>query len=157
MAITIEVENLQRRIPINPRQIIKAVKRFLRHEGISRAKVSIVFVADPKIRSLNKKYLKHDHPTDVLSFDYGVSSPPAILFNRRAGPPSKNSEILGEIIISTDTVKRNAAFYRTREGYELMLYVLHGILHLLGFDDRSPSAKRKMRRKEGELLKFLRI
>jgi len=61
----------------------------------------------------------------------------------------------GEIIISTDTVRRNAAFYGTRDEYERMLYIIHGILHLLGFDDSSPAAAQKMRRKEGELLKSL--
>ena len=64
-----------------------------------------------------------------------------------------NEGLAGEIIISTDAVEQNAKRFKTSRRHELTLYIIHGILHLLGFDDHDPRDVQKMRRKEEELLK----
>ena len=141
--MTIEVVNRQKRIPINPPQLTRAVKNLLRLEGFRKVQLSIVFVTDRKIKSLNQKYLNHPYPTDVLSFDYRA-------------PAKRAREISGEIIISTDTAQRNAVSHQTTGLQEIMRYVIHGVLHLLGFDDHAQRDIEKMRRKENQWMRLLK-
>ena len=84
------------------------------------------------MRSINKKYLNHDHVTDVLTFGLG--------------------EGLAEIIICPQVAATNAKAHQTSTEKEIILYVIHGILHLAGFDDHSEKDILKMRRMEKELL-----
>ena len=92
----------------------------------------LCFVNDKLMRRYNRQYHKSDYPTDVLSFC--LSEDP--------------DYILGEIIISTDTAKYNSRIYKTNPIKELNLYVIHGILHILGYDDLSPEDRKVMRKKE---------
>ena len=87
------------------------------------------------MRAVNKKYLKHDFVTDVLTFDLG--------------------EDCGEIIICPHAALINARAHRTTVDKEIVLYVIHGILHLAGFDDHSPKDILKMRKMERELFPSL--
>jgi len=111
----------------------------------------VAFVSDRKIRSLNKKYLNHDYATDVLSFDLRSSF--SVPFPRGRG----RRFLIGEIVVSTDTAVKNAAIYGTSVKREIILYLIHGILHLLGYDDHTPQEIQTMRRKEAQLLAFLRM
>ncbi len=88
------------------------------------------------MRSLNRRYHRTDLPTDVLAFDYG---------DRRA-----------DIIISLDTAKRNSRLYKTSFRDEVLLYVIHGILHLAGDSDLDPRSREKMFKKQEGLLKSAR-
>ena len=135
----ISITNLQKRIPIKTARIIRVVRKILKAERVPAAQLSFVFVSNPKIRALNKKFLKRNSATDVLAFD----------FNK-----SKSDELNGEIIISTDQAIHNARLYKTSSQKELMLYVIHGILHLLGFDDHTSAEIKRLRRKEEELFKI---
>jgi len=101
--------------------------------GEKRGLFSIVFVAPGRMRSLNKKYLGHDYVTDVLTFDLGGG--------------------LAEIIICPDLARFNAKVHQTTAEQEIILYVIHGILHLAGYDDHNPRDIRQMRRMENKLLK----
>ena len=139
------VENLQKAIPLKPKPLIRLAKKILLREKVKDANLSLVFVNTSKIKSLNKKFLKRSYATDVLAFDLGKGNPAAKL------------SLIGEIIISTDAVLQNAKAYQTTPEKELVLYVIHGILHLLGFDDHGKAKTRLMRKKEAELLRFLRI
>lgn len=150
MGMNIPIENLQKRIPLPKEQIQKAVKTILKHEGIRKAFLSFAFVTDQKIKSIHKKYLKENHATDVLTFDLGGQVP----FCARSR--KSKTALCGEIIISVDTAFKNAKHYRTSAEYEIMLYVVHGILHLLGFNDHSYLDIKQMRRKEKELMTFLK-
>jgi len=85
------------------------------------------------MRAVNKKYLKHDYVTDVLTFDLGES---------------------GEIIICPQIACVNAKEHQTSTENEIILYVIHGILHLAGFDDHSSKDILQMRHMENELLNF---
>ncbi len=147
----ITIRNLQKRIRLNRSQIIKTAKRILRHEQIPEARLSVAFVTDRKIQSLNRQFLQRNHPTDVLAFDLGFEIP-------GLKPTKVNlrlKKIAGEIVISTDAICKNAKIYKTSQDRELTLYLAHGILHLLGFDDHKSGDIKRMRQKEIELLKFL--
>ena len=93
--------------------------------------LSIVFVGTRRMRAINKKYLNHDYATDVLTFDFGRNS--------------------GEIIICPQVACVQARAHQTSAGSEIILYVVHGFLHLAGFDDHKPQDILKMRRMEKEL------
>ena len=142
----ITIKNLQRRIPVNPHRVKRTVATILCHEGVSQTILSLAFVTDPKIQSLNQKFRKRCHPTDVLAFDLRAG---------KIGASRKVKGIEGEIIISTETVFRNSKLYRTTPLQELNLCLIHGILHLLGYDDHGPREIRRMRRKEKELLSLI--
>lgn len=104
----------------------------------------MVLVSDRIIKPLNQKFLSKNRPTDVLAFDFSKNL------------PTNKETIFGEIIISTDTAQRNAKIFNTSFRYELTLYLAHGILHLLGFDDRGRNKIKAMRRRESQLLNLLK-
>lgn len=135
------VESLQKKIPINLARIARIARTILKYEGVREATLSIVFVSSLKIRSLNRQYLRRDHVTDVLAFDLRDGYHPG--------------QVNGDIAICVDMALKNAAAYQTSCARELVLYVAHGILHLLGFDDHRPADIRKMRKKEQEILEYL--
>lgn len=127
-------------MPLNLAQIVRIARTILHHERIGRGSLSIVFVTALKIRNLNRKYLKRGYATDVLAFDL---------------KEGKCGGITGDIVISTDAALRNGKAYKTSTGKEIVLYLIHGILHLLGFDDHAPRDIRIMRKKEREILQYL--
>lgn len=145
----ISVENLQTKVLLNPPRIFKMTKTILHHEGVAQAVVAVVFVTRQRIQALNKKFLRRDYATDVLAFDFEGRA-----VSRRTGR-RKPKALMGDIIISTDAAVKNAGIYGTSASRELALYVIHGILHLLGYDDRDPADIQRMRKREQELLEHL--
>jgi probable rRNA maturation factor len=113
-----------------------AVSAVLCGAGLEEAEVSLAIVDDATIHALNRQYLSHDEPTDVLSF----------LLEREAG------RLEGEIVVSRETAAKSAPAYGWRAEDELLLYVIHGALHLVGFDDNTPDAAAEMRRREQHYL-----
>ena len=128
----ITLKNLQKKIPIPRKQILKAAKAAFRKLEFEGRDLSIVFVAPARMRAINRKYLKHDYVTDVLSFDLGGK--------------------ISEIIVCPQIAFANAKIYRTSVRNEMIMYVIHGILHLAGFDDHSEKDIDQMRRMEMKLL-----
>lgn len=124
------------------------VKKILRHEGVTRASLSIVFVSSQKIRALNQKFLSRNYATDVLAFDFqdwgGVTMP---------GTDEPVFDLEGEVIISTDAALKYIRVHAGVLSQEMALYIIHGILHLLGFDDHTSADVVAMRAKEQQLLK----
>lgn len=112
------------------------------------AELNIIFLSSQKIRALNRAYLGTDTATDVLAF------PPGGTRVREKGKrvKGKEREFLGDIAISSDRASANARIYGTRFTEELALYVIHGTLHLLGYEDATEEGRAAMRRKENELL-----
>ncbi len=108
-----------------------------RDAGLREAQVSLAIVDDSTIHRLNRQFLNHDYATDVLSF----------LIERSA------DRLEGEVIASTDTAIRSAAQYGWAPADELLLYVIHGTLHLVGYDDLSPGPLAEMRERERACLK----
>lgn len=143
----IEITNQQKKVLISPTQIIRIAREILRHEHVEDVQLSIVFVTNQAIKSLNRKYLQHPYATDVLAFD--------LRGTRMAFPRSKRKSIHGEIIISATMACQNAKRFKTFPFEEMKLYLVHGILHLSGFDDRTPHTRKRMRTKEQEVMAFL--
>ena len=129
----ITLKNLQKKIPLPRAKILKAAKAAFRKLDFAAMSLSIVFAGTRRMRAINKKYLKHDHVTDVLTFDFGKSQQ-------------------GEIIICPYVAAVQARSHQTSTENEIILYVMHGILHLAGFDDHRPKDILQMRRMEKELL-----
>lgn len=119
------------------REIVRTV---LDAEGIVEWDISLVFVDNVTIHRLNKRYLHHDEPTDVLSFPLSK-------------PGSK--KLVGEVVIGTEVAQAEAAVRGHDLHAELALYVIHGLLHLCGYDDRSIAATKRIRRRERHYLKTL--
>ncbi|MBI4680332.1 MAG: rRNA maturation RNase YbeY [Nitrospirae bacterium] len=111
--------------------------RLLGYEGINDAELSILFVNDLQIKELNHKYRGETVSTDVLAFPMDDVQCP---------------RLLGDVVISIETAKREADARGYELDRELALYLTHGILHLLGYDDIKSSDRKVMRRKERELL-----
>ena len=109
----------------------------LEGEGIRDAKVTIAFVDNPHIHRLNKQFLNHDEPTDVLTFP---SSPPGA------------KKLEGDIAIGMEIAREYAADRSHEVKLELMLYVVHGCLHLCGYTDSDDESAAEMRVKERQYL-----
>lgn len=103
--------------------------------------MAILFVDDRQIRAFNTTYAGKDASTDVLAFDSSFLK----------------NELLADVIVSVETAARNARVYRCSCLYEVYLYVVHGLLHLVGYNDATVSARRKMQRKATLLLHSLKI
>jgi probable rRNA maturation factor len=133
----IEIADQQSR-QFEDENLISAVKQIFTDHGIVRSELSIAIVADPAIRQLNKQYLNHDYETDVISFvlDYDEES----------------SFLAGQLIVSADTAANMAAQVGGSVQDELLLYVIHGTLHLVGLDDKNPSGAAEMRLAERKYL-----
>lgn len=141
----ITFKDLQKKVRLNSPQILKIIKKILRHENVDQATLSIVFVSHQKIKALNKKYLNRDHATDVLAFDLNDHTPSG----------RKSKVVIGDIIVSTDAALKYASGDQIVLAKEITLYVIHGILHLCGYDDHEPGDVQRMRRKEQEILSYL--
>ena len=119
-------------------QGVKAAARtVLEGEGVAEAKVTLAFVDNPHIHRLNKQFLDHDEPTDVLTFPY---------------TPAGAKKLEGEVVIGAEVAKEYAADRGHDVGLELLLYVVHGCLHLCGYTDTDARGEREMRAKEREYL-----
>jgi len=109
-------------------------------EGKSLGEINVVFGSDDYILGLNKKYLNHGYFTDIVTFNY-----------------NSLETISGDIFISIDTVRKNADFYNIHILDEIHRVIIHGILHLLGFDDKNKHQKSIMRFQENKWLDDLRL
>ena len=93
--------------------------------------ISIIFCSDHYILDVNMKYLQHDYFTDIITFDY-----------------CEGDRLSGDLFISVDSVRENAAFYGAGFADELNRVMVHGVLHLIGYDDHTPEEQKVMREKE---------
>ncbi|MHB8577217.1 MAG: rRNA maturation RNase YbeY, partial [Dehalococcoidia bacterium] len=116
--------------------------------AIDGSVVSIVITDDETVRRLNRDYRGYDEPTDVLSFGLSELAKPATDDEEPAPefvlPPDSGAE-LGEVIIAYPTAERQAAAHGRAVDHELAHLLIHGILHLLGFDHYEPEEEREMR------------
>lgn len=114
-----------------------AVQTVLEGEGFADGEISIALVDDTTIHRLNKRYLDHDEPTDVLTFPLG------------------QKPLAGELIIGYQVAQREAAEQGHDVATEMTLYIIHGLLHLCGFDDKNPKKAQAMHDRERHYLKLL--
>ncbi|MGO9109849.1 MAG: rRNA maturation RNase YbeY [Thermoguttaceae bacterium] len=138
--ITIEIANQQAHLPLDRRLVRRAVRRVLRDAGLRKARISVAVVDDEIIARLNWQYLRHRGPADVLSFVLDQSD-----------------GLEGEVIVGAQTASRAAPQYGWPPHDELLLYVIHGTLHLVGHDDASPALRAEMQERETAVLEKLGI
>ena len=144
--MNIQIENKQTKIKIQRRKIRSTVRTLLNIMDCADKELSISFVDDNTIQQLNKNYLKRDNSTNVLSFS---------LQEGKFG--NINPNILGDIIISAETAQRDAAIGDLSLSEEIYFLIIHGLLHLLGYNHENTTKAQttKMRVKEKELFKIL--
>ena len=122
----------------------EAIKSWINDVAVDNNKkikaLSFVFCDDAFILETNRKFLNHDYFTDIITFDY-----------------SKKSYISGDLIISVDTVRSNSLIFNVDFFHELCRVMVHGVLHLLSFDDRTDEDKIVMRERENHYLQKLNL
>lgn len=133
----ISFTNEQSRVEIDAVMLRDAVRGVLTAERVRDAEISIAVIDDAKMHELNLRYLNHDYATDVLSFRLDEEG---------------EERLEGEIIVSIDTAEREAAEYGWTRENELLLYVIHGALHLVGYDDEDLKDRKAMRAAEARHL-----
>ena len=137
--LSVSIANQQEALELDFARIKAVARAVLAGEGISDGKLTIACMTDAAIHVLNKRFLEHDEPTDVITFPY--SSKP----------------LHGDLAISTDTAVSAATERGHSPADELLLYVIHGILHLCGYDDTSDKKRKAMKEREAHYLKELDI
>ena len=106
-----------------------------KNEGKEIENLNFLFVDDKEILEYNKKYLQHESYTDIITFDNSL-----------------NNKIAGDIVISLERVNENAKYYQVSYNYELERVMAHGLLHLLGYNDKNREEKEIIRKKENYYL-----
>ena len=138
-ALVVEIANRQSAIDVDTERLIEAVRQVVTDAGYVTGELSVAVVDDPTIQRLNRQYLQHDYPTDVLAFVLEEAE----------------SHIEGEIVLSVETAARNGTEYGQSLRNEILLCVIHGALHLVGYADNSPQAVEQMRAAEKQYMKSL--
>ena len=131
--LRVAIASPQEVVPIDRAKMREVVQRVLGNEDVTAAQISLAFVDNATIRQLNNRYLKHDEPTDVLSFPLSDAD---------------TTPLHGELVIGAEVGKEQAAARGHDVQAELALYVIHGVLHLVGYSDTDASARGKMRERE---------
>lgn len=126
----IVITNEQNFIPISEEKIRQVLSNI--PNPPAKFRLSIVYVDDAEITKLNERYLKHEGPTDVLAFPYESGE--------------------GEVMVSAETALREATERKIEAEGELLLYTIHGTLHLMGYDDHSPEEAKQMHAVEKKIL-----
>jgi probable rRNA maturation factor len=143
MAFEIDISNDQALLPVNPAAIRHAVAVTLREEHVRAAVISISVVDNATIHRVNREHLQHDYPTDVISFQLEFL------------PDEDGAIVEGEIIASAEMAIQMAPDGGWDANSELLLYIVHGLLHLCGYDDLTPPDKTVMRSREQHSLALL--
>jgi probable rRNA maturation factor len=136
-AIDVEVSDTQGHLALDPGRLADLVRRVLAGEGVAAGAVSLALVDDATIATVNIKHLGHEGPTDVISFRFS---------------DEREAVLSGELVVSAERALAVAQQHGIDPLAELSLYVVHGLLHLCGYDDLTASGVRAMRRREGEIL-----
>lgn len=155
---TIHLSNHQSHLPIHRDEIEQVAAAVLQTENVARAEIVIALVDDSMIHEVNRTHLQHDYPTDVISFVYDSDLDPK--FNQQQQEPDNidrrgAGRILdGELVVSVETAIREAAGNGWNPLDELRLYLVHGLLHVCGYDDQSAAERTIMRKREQDILKI---
>lgn len=145
----IEISNEQGQLELSPDWLREIVHETLTQEQVRAASISVAVVDNATIWRLNRRHLQHDYPTDVLSFllDSDPEQPST------AGLRGAGRSLEGEVIVSAEMALQTAAQYHWRGADELCLYLVHGLLHLCGYDDLTPAEQLIMRGRERDVLR----
>ena len=144
--MNVAIASRQRVRKINRRLLKQITTALLADVKIERADLGLHLVAAPEMTRLNESFLRHAGPTDVITFDYSTPRPQS---------PEPGPQLHGEILIGVDEAVLQARKFGTSWQSEVVRYMVHGVLHLLGFDDASVGARHKMKREENRRLREL--
>jgi probable rRNA maturation factor len=136
--ISVTVVDRQRGVRVGAAWLEGVVRRALARQGIGRATICVLLVDDRRMATLHRQWLGLPGPTDVITFDLGGGLPDAIE---------------GDIAVSVETARRVAREVGWSARHEAAYYVVHGLLHLAGYDDHEPTDRRAMRARERVLLR----
>lgn len=125
---------------INKRILKKIINQIIKTTGKIFSSIEVSFVDDEELLELNKKFLHHNYYTDILTFSYSLKEP-----------------FETEIIISYERAIENAKKYKTTFEKEILRLITHGILHTVGFEDKTKNQKLKMRKLENNILNNLKF
>ena len=127
------------KVKINRSKLEKLFKEIVLKENKKLGEIQLVFLKDQEILKINREFLSHNYFTDVIAFEY-----------------NKKGTISGDICIGTGSVARNAKQYKTLFQDELIRVIIHGVLHLLGYDDGIKESREQMKIKEDFYLEVFR-
>lgn len=131
MAITFDTEEEIKLPKTDLKQVKKWISEVIKNHQKKVGDIGYLFCSDDKILEVNKEYLQHDYYTDIITFDYCA-----------------DNVIAGDMYISIDTVTSNAVQFETSVNEELLRVIIHGILHLIGFGDKTEEEEINMRKEE---------
>ncbi len=131
----IEITNLQMAHSVNRPLLRKVLSHTMREAGVSGT-LSVAVVDSEEITELNRRFLGREEPTDVLSFPL----------------QDEASDVFGEVVVCAEIAGQEAAEWGIGFDAELALYALHGLLHLLGYDDQTAEQRSRMQKREREIL-----
>jgi probable rRNA maturation factor len=145
--MTVSIKNHQKVYKVNLTRLRRSISRLMKELHCMKSEISILLLDDHQIQEINRTYLHRDRPTNVISFSMTEGECAAI-----------NPYILGDIIISVETALRDAGKGGIDCMDELEFLLIHGLLHLLGYDheNTTPAKVLEMKMKEGELFYLLR-
>jgi len=124
----------------NRRFINRWIRETILNERRKPGDIAVIFCSDEYLLSMNREHLNHDYYTDIITFDY-----------------VEGDRVSGDLFISVDTVRDNAEKYHVDFLHELHRVIIHGVLHLCGYQDKSPKQAKQMREKEDFYLNLLSV
>ena len=122
----------------NWRKVEKIIKKVIEKEKKISGDLNFIITNDESLRKINLEFLEHDYNTDVITFDY-----------------NSGNEINGEVYLSLETVRGNAINYNVSLRLEIVRVIIHGVLHLVGYNDENENEKMEMRRMEDFWIKLI--
>ena len=141
--MSVAITNLQRARKIHLRLLKQIVNALLMELEVEEAEIGICLVGAPEMTRLNETFLQHAGSTDVITFDYSAPG---------CRTPDAGRGVHGEIFICVDEAVLQARKFGTSWQSEMVRYLVHGTLHLIGFDDTNAGVRRKMKREEDRVL-----
>ena len=150
MSLELTIRNRQRKRRVDSRLLRQITTGLLRDLlVVESVELGVTIVAAPEMARMNWQFLQHEGSTDVITFDHSEAQES----RRQAAPGCR--QINGELFLCVDEAVAQARSFRTTWQAELVRYVVHGILHLLGHDDHHAAPRRRMKREENRLVRLL--
>lgn len=138
-SIVIQNVHPSKKLPLSNKKLKAIINSIFRWEDFAIKDIFIYFLSDKHLMDVNRKFLKHRYLTDIITFDYSLES----------------DKIEGEILISLDTVKKNSILFKNSITKEVARVIIHGCLHLVGYNDKNKKQMELMKQKENFYLKKL--